>query len=165
MFCLFAVAQTQAGLPVVTIEAPIGGTTYSTTDITISGTVLEDGTATLERVWWTNNRNPGVEVNAPSSTEWDHNWLWEDTVSLVAGVNEITVYAQDVDGHVGSDTVTVIYQIPPPPPPPQTAKIIDIGQGKFTFTLAVVVVLPRLNLCIMGSIGVRWLLKSASETL
>jgi hypothetical protein len=85
-------------------------------------------------VWWTNNH--GVEVNAPSSTEWDHKWYWEDTVSLVEGPNQITVYAQDVAGNVGSDTVTVIYQNPtppPPPPPPQTAKTLDIRQGKFTF--------------------------------
>lgn len=107
---LFALAQAQQG-PVVTITNPATDTyTINQPKIDILGTVVEANQIELQRVWWTNISVGSTQVNTLSSTDWDHTWDFDATVNnLIVGGNVIIIWAQDVAGQIGYDTINVTY--------------------------------------------------------
>lgn len=78
--------------PVVQITSPADGTTFTTSTTTITYTV-------------TDNADPSPSCSIPNGVG----------ITLIEGVNTLTVTCVDHSGNIGSDTVNVTYTIPPPP--------------------------------------------------
>jgi len=89
--------------PAIGITSPtITGGTYSTSSaLSVSGTASVSGT-TITAVYWATNL--GYSGTASGTTSWSIS-----NVPLVAGNNEVTVYAMDGNANTGSVSFTVIY--------------------------------------------------------
>ncbi|WP_211247018.1 CARDB domain-containing protein [Methermicoccus shengliensis] len=81
------------GTPVVSITSPTAGV-YNISTIDLSATSNESSD-----MWYTINGNTGTVVNSTTT--------YSTTLSLSEGVNNITVYARDMGGNVGTATVNV----------------------------------------------------------
>lgn len=104
--------------PSITITTPTSDVTWSTS----SGTLNLGGQASdnvgVTQVTWSNDR--GGAGAASGTTTWSAN-----SVSLLSGVNVITVAARDATNNVGIDTLTVTYT---PPTPEITVNPTSLGQ-------------------------------------
>jgi hypothetical protein len=93
--------------PVVTITTPVSTPAHGTTSATlnIGGTASDAGGIT--QVQWSNSLTGGSGT-ATGTTNWSVNGI-----SLVLGVNTITVTAYDAVGNFGTDTLEVNYSVAP----------------------------------------------------
>ncbi|MDX2044345.1 MAG: hypothetical protein SF097_24260 [Acidobacteriota bacterium] len=91
--------------PTVAISspAPTGSFTATTNPIALSGTANDNGAVTLVR--WSNDR--GGSGTAIGTASWSIS-----SVTLLPGVNNITVTAWDASGNAGSAVLMVNYQAP-----------------------------------------------------
>ena len=87
--------------PVITISSPTSNTTYATTDttITLQGAASDD--SAVNSVRWVNTTT-AVSGTATGTTSWQ-----TSAISLVLGSNTLNVYATDIVGKIGTDTLTV----------------------------------------------------------
>ncbi len=95
-------------LPLVEITVPVTGTTFPTTNaqVTLGGTATDlQGVA---RVTWENAQGGGGV--AQTDDGWQH-WSIAD-IQLAAGVNVITVTAEDAQGNLARDSITVTATLP-----------------------------------------------------
>lgn len=91
--------------PAVTIQNPMTTGIYTTTSnsITIAGVASDN--AGVAQVTWSNDRSgSGTAVANSSWTIWS-----VSNIALQAGTNVITVIAEDADGNIGLDFLTVNY--------------------------------------------------------
>jgi uncharacterized protein (TIGR03437 family) len=92
-------------LPTVAISAPApaGSFTATTNPIALSGTATDNGAVTLVR--WSNDR--GGSGTAIGTASWSIS-----SVTLLPGINNITITAWDASGNAGSAVLMVNYQTP-----------------------------------------------------
>ncbi len=89
--------------PTVTITSPVSGTTVNTSAVTVSGTATDSvGVTSLTVNGAPVTFTPGTSVSYSTS------------VTLVSGLNTITVVAKDAAGNSGTATVTVTSDTTPP---------------------------------------------------
>lgn len=108
---VFCTTPARAGVPIVEITAPKDGAEVTSEIITVSGTAHPHPTtfgAVIEEV-----RVNGKAESSKNKT------FWSEPVSLVPGLNTITVEAHDNVGNTATKTITVRY-IPPTPTPTPT---------------------------------------------
>ena len=117
---LMYVAGTSAGLnilrlmdvgkPTVAITSPTANTAYSTNTalLTLGGTATDD--KGVVRVSWENDRGGGGVVSG--TTNWQ-----VSGIQLTAGLNTLTVTAEDANGNLATDLLTVTANLPDTTPP------------------------------------------------
>ena len=117
---LIFVAGTSAGLnilrlkdvdkPTVTITSPTVNASYSTNTalLTLGGTASD--AQQVIRVSWANNRGGGG--SADGTTNWQ-----VASIQMAAGVNVISVTAEDANGNLATDILTVNANLPDTTPP------------------------------------------------
>ena len=88
--------------PSVNITGPVSGTSYPTSNTTISLSGNASDNVGVTRVTWSNDR--GSSGNANGTTSWN-----TGNINLQSGSNVITVRAYDAAGRYGTDTLTVTY--------------------------------------------------------
>ncbi|MDX2110059.1 MAG: putative Ig domain-containing protein [Verrucomicrobiota bacterium] len=96
--------------PTVAITSPTANTTYSTNTalLTVGGTASDD--KGVVRVSWENNRGGGGVANGTAS--------WQiPNLQLAEGTNIITVTAEDANGNLATDILTITANLPDTTPP------------------------------------------------
>jgi hypothetical protein len=95
--------------PAVAIVTPSNVTTYNTSTalLSLAGTSSDD-TAIATVVW----SNPAATATGSA----EGTLAWTSDLTLVAGINLITVTAYDTSGNTATSSITVLYTPPPPPP-------------------------------------------------
>ena len=96
--------------PTIAITSPTTNTSYATSNSSVSlgGSASDDKGVT--RVSWENNRGGGGV--ASGTTSWQ-----TSAIQLTAGINVITVTAEDANGNVAKDTLSVTANLPDTTPP------------------------------------------------
>ena len=100
--------------PRVTVTIPTLAATYttSTTPLRVGGTARDNRGVT--QVTWVTDRG-GAGIAQGTTT-------WAASIPLQAGTNQLTITAQDAEGHTGTARLTVTLTAPPPPPGPITVE-------------------------------------------
>lgn len=96
--------------PSITILSPTNGTAYTAivAAVSIAGTASDD--KAVARVSWLNDRGGGGVANGTTS--------WSITnVQLAAGLNRVTVLAEDANGNRSTDTIDIAVTLPDTTPP------------------------------------------------
>ncbi|MBN1810040.1 MAG: PKD domain-containing protein [Planctomycetes bacterium] len=91
--------------PVVTIQSPTSGTTWTTSSSTLDISGIATDNVGVDNVVWSNDRGGSGACTGTDS--------WSATgITLYNGVNVITITAQDAVGNSGTDVLTVTYNAP-----------------------------------------------------